>query len=79
MEGDVIIEQQASTIGTKTINIGTGGSSDVNEVMETEGDVQAGIEFIYHMREHIVDVGIATVYGLVVFAIVLWLKKKFST
>ena len=45
----------------------------------TMGDVQAGIEFIYHMREHIVDVGIATVYGLVVFAIVLWLKKKFST
>ena len=69
MEGDVIIEQQASTIGTKTINIGTGGSSDV----------EAGIEFIYDLREHIVDVGIATVYGLVVFAIVLWLKKKFST
>ena len=21
-----------------------------------EGDVQAGIEFIYHMREHLVDV-----------------------
>jgi|TARA_R110002072_G_scaffold63271_2_gene157526 hypothetical protein len=68
MEGDVIIEQQASTIGTKTINIGTGGSSDV----------EAGIEFIYDLREHIVDVGIATVYGLVVFAIVLWLKKRFS-
>ena len=27
-----------------------------------EGDVQAGIQFIYHMREHLVDVGIATVY-----------------
>ena len=26
------------------------------------GDVQAGIEFIYHMREHLVDVGVATVY-----------------
>ena len=46
--------------------------------METEGDVQAGIEFIYHMREHLIDVTVATVYGLVVFAIVLWLKKKFS-
>ena len=69
MEGDVIIEQQASTIGTKTINIGTGGGSDV----------EAGIEFIYHMREHLIDVTVATVYGLVVFAIVLWLKKKFST
>ena len=44
----------------------------------TEGDVQAGIEFIYNMREHLVDIGIATLYGLVVFAVVLWLKKKFS-
>ena len=69
MENDIIIEQQASTIGTKTINIGTGGSSDV----------EAGIEFIYHMREHLIDVTVATVYGLVVFAIVLWLKKKFSS
>jgi hypothetical protein len=69
MENDIIIEQQASTIGTKTINIDTGGGSDV----------EAGIEFIYHMREHLIDVTVATVYGLVVFAIVLWLKKKFST
>tara|TARA_B100001057_G_scaffold61195_1_gene54533 strand:- start:358 stop:495 length:138 start_codon:yes stop_codon:yes gene_type:complete len=41
-----------------------------------EGDVQAGIEFIYHMREHLLDIGIATVYGLLVFAIVLWIKRK---
>jgi|TARA_R110000772_G_scaffold256044_1_gene372464 hypothetical protein len=68
MENDIIIEQSASTIGTKTINIGTGGSSDV----------EAGIEFIYSMREHLVDVSVATIYGLVVFAVVLWLKKKFS-
>ena len=68
MENNIIIEQQASTIGTKTINIGTGGGSDV----------EAGIEFIYHMREHLVDIGIATVYGLVVFAAVLWLKRIFS-
>ena len=53
--------------GTKIVNIEEGGSM---------GDVQAGIEFIYHMREHLVDVGIATVYGLVVFALVLWIKKK---
>ena len=33
-------------------------------------DVEAGIEFIYNMREHVVDIGIATIYGLVVFAIV---------
>ena len=49
------------------VTIGGGGS-----------DVEAGIEFIYHMREHLIDVTVATVYGLVVFAIVLWLKKKFS-
>jgi len=41
-------------------------------------DAEAGIQFIYNMREHLVDVGIATVYGLVLFAIVLWIKKKLS-
>jgi len=39
------------------------------------GDVQAGIEFIYHMREHILDVGVATVYLFVCYALYLWLKK----
>ena len=39
------------------------------------GDVQAGIEFIYNMREHIVDVTIATAYLLVVYAIYLWIKR----
>tara|TARA_Y200000002_G_C22628849_1_gene641503 strand:- start:138 stop:272 length:135 start_codon:yes stop_codon:yes gene_type:complete len=43
-----------------------------------EGDVQAGIEFIYHMREHLIDIGIATAYGIAVYAIVLWIKKKLS-
>ena len=52
MENDIIIEQQVSTIGTKTINIGTGGGSDV----------EAGIEFIYHMREH--PCGCYCSYGL---------------
>lgn len=41
----------------------------------TEGDVQAGIEFIYHMREHIVDIGIATLYLFVCYALYLYLKK----
>ena len=39
------------------------------------GDVQAGIQFIYHMREHILDVGVATVYLFVCYALYLWLKK----
>ena len=51
--------------GTKNITIG-GGSSDV----------EAGIEFIYHMREHLIDIGIATVYGLAVYAMFLWITKK---
>ncbi len=51
--------------GTKNITIG-GGSSDI----------EAGIEFIYNMREHLVDIGIATVYALVVYAAVLWITKK---
>lgn len=42
------------------------------------GDAEAGIQFIYHMREHLVDVGIATVYAIVVYAVVLWLKRKLS-
>ena len=38
-------------------------------------DVEAGIEFIYHMREHLLDIGVATVYGLVVYALVLWITR----
>ena len=41
-------------------------------------DAEVGIQFIYNMREHIVDVGIATVYAIAVYALVLWIKKKLS-
>jgi|TARA_B110000240_G_C13178187_1_gene316593 hypothetical protein len=41
-------------------------------------DAEAGIEFIYNMREHIVDVSVATVYAIAVYALVLWIKKKLS-
>ena len=44
------MEQTINNSGTLTKNV------------ESMGDVQAGIEFIYHMREHILDVGVATVY-----------------
>ncbi len=63
------MEQTVGDVGgdfTKTVIVESAGP---------EGDVQAGIEFIYHMREHIVDVGIATIYLLSVYAIYLWLKK----
>ena len=50
----------------KSIVVDDGGSM---------GDVQAGIEFIYHMREHLLDVGIATVYLFTCYGIYLWMKK----
>tara|TARA_Y100001951_G_C11204327_1_gene219025 strand:+ start:210 stop:404 length:195 start_codon:yes stop_codon:yes gene_type:complete len=52
--------------GTKNVTINEAGSM---------GDVQAGIEFIYHMREHLVDVGVATIYLFACYAFYLWLKK----
>ena len=68
-DNNIIIEQTTGDIsGGKSINIGTGGNG--------MSDVEAGIEFIYQMREHLVDIGIATVYGLIVYAAVLWITKK---
>ena len=51
---------------TKTINISEGGGSDV----------EAGIQFIYHMREHLADIGIATVYVFMCYTVYLWITKK---
>ena len=61
-----MMEQTISDVEnlTKTVNFNEGGGSDV----------EAG-SIIYHMREHLVDIGIATVYGLVVYAIFLWITK----
>ena len=42
---------------------------------ESMGDVQAGIEFIYHMREHLVDVGVATIYLFACYGLYLLMKK----
>ena len=53
--------------GTKNITINEGAGS--------MGDVQAGIEFIYHMREHLLDVGVATAYLFACYAIYLLMKK----
>ena len=63
-----MMEQTISDVEnlTKTVNFNDGGGSDV----------EAGIQFIYHMREHLIDIGIATVYGLSVYAIFLWITKK---
>ena len=72
MENDVIeFEQSIDTFnGTKNIEINSGS--------EGMSDIQAGIEFIYNMREHTLDIGIATVYGIAVYAMILWLKKNIN-
>ena len=49
-----------------TINIG-GGS-----------DVEAGIEFIYHMREHLIDISVATAFAIAIYAVVLFIKRKLT-
>jgi len=61
------MEQTVDNSGTFNKTINKGGDS--------MGDVQAGIEFIYHMREHLVDVGVATVYLFVCYGIYLAMKK----
>ncbi len=62
------MEQTIETFnGTKNVEINTNAS---------QGDVQAGIEFIYHMREHLVDVAVATVFGLAVYGLILFMKAK---
>ena len=63
-----MIEQTIENFeGTKNITIENDGGMS---------DVEAGIEFIYHMREHLMDIGIATIYGLFVYAMVLYITKK---
>ena len=63
-----MMEQTISDVETltKTINIREGGGSDV----------EAGIQFIYHMREHLADIGIATVYVFMCYTVYLWITKK---
>ena len=65
----------------KTINVdgeNFGGVEIMQTTGTTQGDLQAGIEFIYHMREHLVDVGVATLYLFVCYTIYLWLKNRFK-
>ena len=67
-ENGPVMEQSIENFeGTKNVTIDEGTGS--------MGDVQAGIEFIYHMREHILDVGVATIYLFACYALYLYLKK----
>lgn len=70
------VEQNLESMMMQTVNgnIGTKNVT-INESTDNMGDVQAGIEFIYHMREHLIDVGVATAYLFVCYTIYLLLKK----
>ncbi len=62
------MEQTIETFnGTKNVEVNT---------IASQGDVQAGIEFIYHMREHLLDVAVATAFGLIVYGVILFMKAK---
>ena len=65
-DGEVSIEFDQGIVKNVTINENDGSMSDV----------QAGIEFVYNIREHVLDIGVATVYFIAVYAMVLWIQKK---
>ena len=69
MQDGPVLEQTIDNTGTMTKNV------TINEGSGNMEDVQAGIEFIYHMREHLVDVGVATIYLFVCYGIYLAMKK----
>ena len=69
--GDFPLDDLEDGEGSIEFDQGIVKNVTINENDGSMSDVQAGIEFIYHMREHLVDIGIATVYAIVVYAIVL--------
>ena len=68
------IQSETERTAIELDNDGSVKSIIVDEISSIS-DVQAGIEFIYNMREHMLDIGIATVYLISCYAIYLWLKK----
>ena len=66
---------EADRVGVEFTDAGVVKTITIEDDVAGMGDVQAGIEFIYNMREHMVDVTIATAYLLVVYAIYLWIKR----
>ena len=70
-EDRIAVDFNEETGFVKNITIESDGSM---------GDVQAGIEFIYHMREHLLDISVATIYLFTCYALYLWLKnfKEYS-
>ena len=66
---------ETDRVGVEFTDAGVVKTITIEDDVAGMGDVQAGIEFIYNMREHMVDVTIATVYLFVCYAAYLLLKK----
>tara|TARA_B110000858_G_scaffold84128_1_gene97350 strand:+ start:51 stop:335 length:285 start_codon:yes stop_codon:yes gene_type:complete len=67
---------EADRVGVEFTDAGLVKNITIEDSVAGMGDVQAGIEFIYHMREHLLDISVATVYAISVYALVLWIKRK---
>jgi len=74
---DLTIEQYSDSPGGfegKTINVGDVG--DTITSTRGNGDVAATIEFIEKIYNYLPELAFATLYGLAVYAAVLWITKK---
>ena len=58
---------------TKTIVVDSGNTTTGST---TTGDVAATIEFIEKIYNYLPELAFATLYGLAVYAAVLWITKK---
>jgi hypothetical protein len=67
---------EADRVGVEFTDAGVVKNITIDDSVSGMGDVQAGIELIYNMREHMVDISVATVYAITVYALVLWIKRK---
>jgi len=76
---DLTIEQYSDSpngFEGKTINVGDVGDTITSTT--SSGDVAATIEFIEMIYNYLPELAFATLYGLAIYAVVLWIRKKLS-
>ena len=69
------IQQNVGDIGgdfTKTIVV----DSDITGTTSTGSDVEAGVEAIHTIFQYIPELIFVSIYGLLMYAAVLWITKK---
>jgi hypothetical protein len=65
--GGLTIEQTTGP-HSKTINVDAGGSGG--------SDIEAGIDAIHTIFEYIPELMFISVYGLIMYAMVIWISKQ---